>query len=163
MEQDGSVRAGSSTRHALSRQQSAESKLPEESNGVVLPEEGSDDSDADSCLSSMHSVMIESAEPGPLDEMLCTAERGSEEAAMVELSGSTAIMAIVGQEYIVVACTGDSRAVLGVRMPDAPPDQLVGVQVTVDHKPINDEAVRVRAAGGRVAPWPGEEHIQRVR
>jgi serine/threonine protein phosphatase PrpC len=174
MEQDGSVRAGSSTRHALSRQQSAESKLPEESNGVVLPEEGSDDSDADSCLSSMHSVMIESAEPGPLDEkalasafvavddMLCTAERGSEEAAMVELSGSTAIMAIVGQEYIVVACTGDSRAVLGVRMPDAPPDQLVGVQVTVDHKPINDEAVRVRAAGGRVAPWPGEEHIQRV-
>ena len=142
--------------------------------GFVTYEEEEDDADSLDSMQSIHSLMVESEEPGPLneralasafvavDDMLCTARPGSYEAAMVDMSGSTAIIAVVAKGYAILACTGDSRAVLGVQKEGASVDQLVGVQVTVDHKPTGSEADRVIAAGGRVAPWPGETHIQRV-
>lgn len=65
-----------------------------------------------------------------------------------EMVGSTAVVAVVGKEELVVANCGDSRAVLsrggGV------------VPLSVDHKPDRpDELVRVEAAGGRVINWNG--------
>ncbi|CAI0546711.1 unnamed protein product [Linum tenue] len=63
--------------------------------------------------------------------------------------GSTAVVAVVGKEEVVVANCGDSRAVLcrggGVVVP-----------LSSDHKPDRpDELERVEAAGGRVINWNG--------
>lgn len=62
--------------------------------------------------------------------------------------GSTAVVALVGAQRIVVANCGDSRAVLcrgGVAVP-----------LSTDHKPNReDELERVEAAGGRVIEWNG--------
>ncbi|KFK26785.1 hypothetical protein AALP_AA8G293100 [Arabis alpina] len=61
----------------------------------------------------------------------------------VAISGSTAVTAVLTQEHIIVANTGDSRAVLcrsGVAIP-----------LSNDHKPDRpDERARIEAAGGRV-------------
>ena len=59
------------------------------------------------------------------------------------LSGSTAVVAVVTSEYIIVANCGDSRAVLcrGGR----------AIPLSCDHKPDRpDELARIEAAGGRV-------------
>ncbi|XP_048127648.1 probable protein phosphatase 2C 8 [Rhodamnia argentea] len=62
--------------------------------------------------------------------------------------GSTAVVAVVGREVVVVANCGDSRAVLcrgGVAM-----------ALSDDHKPNRpDELKRVEDAGGRVINWNG--------
>ncbi|XP_009351424.2 protein phosphatase 2C 37 [Pyrus x bretschneideri] len=62
--------------------------------------------------------------------------------------GSTAVVAIVTPEKIVVSNCGDSRAVLcrsGAAVP-----------LSSDHKPDRpDELVRIEAAGGRVIYWDG--------
>nr|BAX08110.1 protein phosphatase 2C-2 [Pyrus pyrifolia] len=62
--------------------------------------------------------------------------------------GSTAVVAVVTQEKIVVSNCGDSRAVLcrsGAAVP-----------LSSDHKPDRpDELVRIEAAGGRVIYWDG--------
>ncbi|KAJ0971716.1 hypothetical protein J5N97_019675 [Dioscorea zingiberensis] len=62
--------------------------------------------------------------------------------------GSTAVVAVVGPNRIVVANCGDSRAVIsrgGVAIP-----------LSVDHKPERpDELARVEAAGGTVVHWHG--------
>ncbi|OVA05728.1 Protein phosphatase 2C (PP2C)-like domain [Macleaya cordata] len=62
--------------------------------------------------------------------------------------GSTAVVAILGKEKLVVANCGDSRAVLsrgGTAIP-----------LSRDHKPDRpDELERVEAAGGRVINWNG--------
>ncbi|XP_048325671.2 protein phosphatase 2C 37 [Ziziphus jujuba] len=62
--------------------------------------------------------------------------------------GSTAVVAIVTPEKIIVSNCGDSRAVLcrnGVAIP-----------LSSDHKPDRpDELVRIEAAGGRVIYWDG--------
>ncbi|XP_066166391.1 probable protein phosphatase 2C 49 isoform X1 [Oryza sativa Japonica Group] len=62
--------------------------------------------------------------------------------------GSTAVVAVVGPNRVVVANSGDSRAVLcraGVPVP-----------LSVDHKPDRpDELERIKAAGGRVIYWDG--------
>ncbi|KAL4600202.1 hypothetical protein ACB092_11G181100, partial [Castanea dentata] len=62
--------------------------------------------------------------------------------------GSTAVVAVVTPEKIVVSNCGDSRAVLcrnGVAVP-----------LSVDHKPDRpDELVRIQEAGGRVIYWDG--------
>ncbi|GAB4826258.1 hypothetical protein Ancab_009123 [Ancistrocladus abbreviatus] len=62
--------------------------------------------------------------------------------------GSTAVMAVVGKEEVVVANCGDSRAVLC--------RGSVAVPLSVDHKPDRpDELARIEAAGGRVINWNG--------
>ncbi|XP_061368928.1 protein phosphatase 2C 37-like isoform X2 [Gastrolobium bilobum] len=62
--------------------------------------------------------------------------------------GSTAVVAVVTQDKLVVSNCGDSRAVLcrkGVAIP-----------LSSDHKPDRpDELLRVQAAGGRVIYWDG--------
>ncbi|GLU24395.1 hypothetical protein SLE2022_403330 [Rubroshorea leprosula] len=65
-----------------------------------------------------------------------------------EMVGSTAVVAVVGKEKLVVANCGDSRAVLS-RGGNA-------VALSCDHKPDRpDELERVEAAGGRVINWNG--------
>ncbi|KAK3218130.1 hypothetical protein Dsin_012100 [Dipteronia sinensis] len=65
-----------------------------------------------------------------------------------EMVGSTAVVAVVGKEELVVANCGDSRAVLyrgGVVVP-----------LSIDHKPDRPEELRrVEAVGGRVINWNG--------
>ncbi|URE42709.1 phosphatase 2C [Musa troglodytarum] len=62
--------------------------------------------------------------------------------------GSTAVVAVVGPDRIVVASCGDSRAVLSH---DGAP-----VPLSTDHKPDRpDELWRIEAAGGRVIYWDG--------
>ncbi|KAL5814356.1 hypothetical protein ACOSQ3_025148 [Xanthoceras sorbifolium] len=72
----------------------------------------------------------------------------AEWAETVKSVGSTAVVVMVGEEELVVANCGDSRAVLyrgGVALP-----------LTRDHKPDRpDEKERVEAAGGRVIDWNG--------
>ncbi|KAJ6676198.1 PROTEIN PHOSPHATASE 2C 75-RELATED [Salix viminalis] len=63
--------------------------------------------------------------------------------AQMILGGSTAVVAVLTQEHIIVANCGDSRAVLsrGRR----------AIPLSVDHKPDRqDEIARIEAAGGRV-------------
>ncbi|XP_062030176.1 probable protein phosphatase 2C 8 [Rosa rugosa] len=66
----------------------------------------------------------------------------------VNTVGSSAVVAIIGKEEIVVANSGNSRAVLcrdGVAIP-----------LSRDHNPDRpDEKERVEAAGGRVIDWKG--------
>ncbi|KAK9145418.1 hypothetical protein Sjap_005321 [Stephania japonica] len=62
--------------------------------------------------------------------------------------GSTAVVALVGGDKVVVANCGDSRAVLS--------RGGVAVPLSQDHKPDRpDEMERVEAAGGRVINWNG--------
>ncbi|CAL9057475.1 unnamed protein product [Musa banksii] len=62
--------------------------------------------------------------------------------------GSTAVVAVVGPDRIVVANCGDSRAVL---CHDGAP-----VPLSTDHKPDRpDELRRIEAAGGRIIYWDG--------
>lgn len=62
--------------------------------------------------------------------------------------GSTAVVAVVSPDKIIVSNCGDSRAVLcrnGVAIP-----------LSTDHKPDRpDELNRIREAGGRVIFWDG--------
>ncbi|KAL5811410.1 hypothetical protein ACOSQ4_027978 [Xanthoceras sorbifolium] len=65
-----------------------------------------------------------------------------------EMVGSTAVVAVVGKEELVVANCGDSRAVLSRAGRVVP--------LSIDHKPDRpDELRRVEAAGGRVINWNG--------
>lgn len=62
--------------------------------------------------------------------------------------GSTAVVAVVTPDKIIVANCGDSRAVLC--------RNNVAVPLSDDHKPDRaDELVRIQAAGGRVIYWDG--------
>ncbi|KAJ8752943.1 hypothetical protein K2173_008678 [Erythroxylum novogranatense] len=70
------------------------------------------------------------------------------EVMMDRMMGSTAVVAVVGNEEIVVANCGDSRAVLS--------RAGVAIPLSVDHKPDRpDELERVESAGGRVINWEG--------
>eukprot|EP00249_Psilotum_nudum_P018255 c26715_g1_i1 orf=330-1544(+) len=65
-----------------------------------------------------------------------------------ETVGSTAVVAVVGTSWIIVANCGDSRAVLSRRGH--------AIALSVDHKPDRaDEMMRIEAAGGRVICWNG--------
>ncbi|KAH7839441.1 hypothetical protein Vadar_004227 [Vaccinium darrowii] len=62
--------------------------------------------------------------------------------------GSTAVVAVVGEEEVVVANCGDSRAVMSCGG--------VVVSMSSDHKPDRpDELERIEGAGGRVINWNG--------
>ncbi|XP_058183559.1 protein phosphatase 2C 51-like [Rhododendron vialii] len=62
--------------------------------------------------------------------------------------GSTAVVAVVGEEEVVVANCGDSRAVMS--------RGGVVVSMSSDHKPDRpDELERIEGAGGRVINWNG--------
>ncbi|KAG8381159.1 hypothetical protein BUALT_Bualt06G0093400 [Buddleja alternifolia] len=67
----------------------------------------------------------------------------------VATTGSTAVVAVVGETEIVVANCGDSRAVLS--------RGGVAVQVSDDHKPDRpDELERIENCGGKVINWNGQ-------
>ncbi|XP_042504382.1 protein phosphatase 2C 51-like isoform X2 [Macadamia integrifolia] len=71
-----------------------------------------------------------------------------DDSALERTIGSTAVVAVVGTEELVVANCGDSRAVLS--------RGGVAVPLSRDHKPDRpDEMERVEAAGGRVINWNG--------
>ncbi|GAA0148564.1 protein phosphatase [Lithospermum erythrorhizon] len=65
-----------------------------------------------------------------------------------ETVGSTAVVTLVCSSHIIVANTGDSRAVLCRGKEPIP--------LSMDHKPNReDEYVRIEAAGGKVIQWNG--------
>ncbi|EYU25210.1 hypothetical protein ABFS82_06G022700 [Erythranthe guttata] len=69
--------------------------------------------------------------------------------AAVATMGSTAVVAVVGAEQVVVANCGDSRAVLC--------RGGVPVQLSDDHKPDRpDELERIEVCGGKVINWNGQ-------
>ncbi|KAF5203412.1 phosphatase 2C [Thalictrum thalictroides] len=74
-------------------------------------------------------------------------DKGNQVANMKSI-GSTAIVALIGTNQVIVANCGDSRAVLA--------REGVAVPLSSDHKPDRpDEMERVEAAGGRVINWNG--------
>ncbi|KAG8388410.1 hypothetical protein BUALT_Bualt02G0123000 [Buddleja alternifolia] len=65
-----------------------------------------------------------------------------------ETVGSTAVVAVICSSHIIVANSGDSRAVL-YRGKEA-------ISLSVDHKPNReDEYARIEASGGKVIQWNG--------
>ncbi|XP_052176581.1 protein phosphatase 2C 51-like isoform X2 [Diospyros lotus] len=81
-----------------------------------------------------------------MDEEVNDNRKGS--TALSETIGSTAVVAVVGAEVVVVANCGDSRAVLS--------REGVAVSMSNDHKPDRpDELERIEGAGGRVINWNG--------
>ncbi|XP_075513425.1 protein phosphatase 2C 37-like [Primulina tabacum] len=85
---------------------------------------------------------------GAGDEVSASACRCELKTPQSEAVGSTAVVAIMTPEKIIVSNCGDSRAVLcrnGVAIP-----------LSVDHKPDRpDELKRIHEAGGRVIYWDG--------
>ncbi|OWM75553.1 protein phosphatase 2C 51-like [Punica granatum] len=81
-----------------------------------------------------------------MDEEVAMAGTGAEEA--LRMVGSTAVVAVIGKDDVVVANCGDSRAVMS--------RGGVAVALSDDHKPGRpDELKRIEAAGGRVINWNG--------
>lgn len=76
-------------------------------------------------------------------------EKVNEEGTEMATIGSTAVVAVVGEEEFIVANCGDSRAVLsraGVALP-----------LSIDHKPDRpDELERIENSGGKVINWNGQ-------
>ncbi|CAM8908989.1 unnamed protein product [Rhodiola kirilowii] len=81
---------------------------------------------------------------GKMDDQINSAETQES----MKTIGSTAVVAVVGEEQLIVANCGDSRAVIC--------RGGVAVALSTDHKPDRpDELERVEAAGGRVINWNG--------
>lgn len=88
---------------------------------------------------------VSTGEGNDLPEASCRCERRSPQCDAV---GSTAVVAVVATDKIVVGNCGDSRAVLCRNGKPVP--------LTSDHKPDRpDELQRIEAAGGRVIYWDG--------
>ncbi|XP_073305123.1 protein phosphatase 2C 51-like [Primulina huaijiensis] len=76
-------------------------------------------------------------------------EEVNKNGAAVAMVGSTAVVAVVGEEEVVVAHCGDSRAVIS--------RGGVAVQLSNDHKPDRpDELERIVNCGGKVIDWNGQ-------
>ncbi|XP_073130622.1 protein phosphatase 2C 51-like [Henckelia pumila] len=76
-------------------------------------------------------------------------EEVNKNGAAVAMVGSTAVVAVVGEEEVVVAHCGDSRAVIS--------RGGVAVQLSEDHKPDRpDELERIVGCGGKVIDWNGQ-------
>lgn len=111
---------------------------------------------AEACKERLHRVLVEEIMEGKEGGggvewekvMEKCFRKMDEEVVKDKMIGSTAVVAVVGKEEVVVANCGDSRAVIcrgGVAVP-----------LSVDHKPDRpDELERVEAAGGRVINWNG--------
>ncbi|XP_038709481.1 protein phosphatase 2C 51-like [Tripterygium wilfordii] len=109
---------------------------------------------AEACRDRMHEVLLEEIVAGKEGEidwdrvMDGCFVRMDEEVVSDKMMGSTAVVAVVGKEVVVVANCGDSRAVIS--RGGAP------VALSVDHKPDRpDELDRIEANGGRVINWNG--------
>ncbi|CAN1751205.1 Protein phosphatase 2C 51 [Linum perenne] len=113
---------------------------------------------ADACKEMLHKAMAEEI----LSSAAATGGGGIEWGEVMERSfekvdrtveeygmmGSTAVVAVVGNDEVVVGNCGDSRAVLCRKG--------VAVPLSIDHKPDRpDELERIEAAGGRVINWNG--------
>ncbi|KAJ4822622.1 hypothetical protein Tsubulata_020953 [Turnera subulata] len=132
---------------------------------------------AEACRDRLHRVVEEEMrkeEKGVMEWERVMEEgfkRMDEEVVKDKMMGSTAVVAVVGEEELVVANCGDSRAVLcrgGVAVPlsvdhkeglsyghvTQEDDQIV--DITFSSKPDRPEELeRVEAAGGRVINWNG--------
>ncbi|XP_073315992.1 protein phosphatase 2C 51-like [Primulina huaijiensis] len=76
-------------------------------------------------------------------------EEVNKNGAAVAMMGSTAVVAVVGEEQVVISHCGDSRAVLS--------RGGVAVQLSDDHKPDRpDELERIVGCGGKVIDWNGQ-------
>ncbi|CAN4087614.1 unnamed protein product [Withania somnifera] len=76
-------------------------------------------------------------------------EKVNEEGAEMGTMGSTAVVAVVGEEEVIVANCGDSRAVLS--------RARVALPLSIDHKPDRpDELDRIENSGGKVINWNGQ-------
>lgn len=105
-------------------------------------------SDAWSNYSGRSSATSEDVKGVFVDAFCKTDEEFNNASDVSALVGSTAVIALVGSRYYLVANCGDSRAVL-CRGGTAHP-------LTVDHKPEReDEMARVEEAGGQVWFWNG--------
>ncbi|KAL9240524.1 hypothetical protein vseg_014732 [Gypsophila vaccaria] len=112
---------------------------------VVIAEEMTGDTGADTWgKGEWGGVMERSFER--VDGEVCGGRKAEEVEEMTV--GSTAVAVVVGEDVVVVANCGDSRAVLcrdGLAVP-----------LSTDHKPDRpDELARIEAAGGRVINWNG--------
>ncbi|XP_059304645.1 protein phosphatase 2C 51-like [Lycium ferocissimum] len=104
-------------------------------------EEDNDDDEEENSIINWEKVMKESFRK--MDEEV------SEEAGEMATMGSTAVVAVVGQEEVIVANCGDSRAVLS--------RAGVAVPLSTDHKPDRpDELDRIENSGGKVINWNGQ-------
>ncbi|KAL0318019.1 UNVERIFIED_CONTAM: protein phosphatase 2C 51 [Sesamum angustifolium] len=113
---------------------------------------------AHACGEMLHKLLVNIVEEESSEEiewekvMVAGFEKMDEEVnkngASVATTGSTAVVAVVGEKEIVVANCGDSRAVLS--------RGGVAVQLSDDHKPDRaDELGRIEACGGKVINWNG--------
>ncbi|ESW33505.1 hypothetical protein PHAVU_001G075400 [Phaseolus vulgaris] len=114
---------------------------------------------AEACRERLHQLVAEEVErresevEGDWQGVMegCFRKMDSEVAdnAAVRTVGSTAVVAVIAAEELVVANCGDCRAVLG-RGGEA-------VDLSSDHKPNRpDELMRIEEAGGRVINWNGQ-------
>ncbi|KAL6974571.1 protein-serine,threonine phosphatase [Sarracenia purpurea var. burkii] len=99
----------------------------------------------------MNCFMKVNAEVGGVrigDGSLADASEGYLEPVAPDAVGSTAVVAIICPNHLIVANCGDSRAVLC--------RGKAALHLSVDHKPNReDERTRIEAAGGKVIQWDG--------
>ncbi|KAF3631893.1 putative protein phosphatase 2C 8 [Capsicum annuum] len=115
---------------------------------------------AHACRDALHSLVIQqvSKEEEEEDinwekvmaESFCKMDgKVNEEGTEMATMGSTAVVAVVGEEEVIVANCGDSRAVLS--------RGGVAVPLSIDHKPDRpDELDRIERSGGKVINWNGQ-------
>ncbi|CAA0812983.1 Protein phosphatase 2C 3 [Striga hermonthica] len=114
---------------------------------------------AEACAEMMHGMVAGEGGGGEAWEgaMAAAFRRMDEEVnarwgRAVSATGSTAVVAVVGEEEVVVANCGDSRAVLC--------RGGAAVQLSEDHKPDRaDEVERIEGCGGMVINWNGARVI----
>ncbi|KAL3524401.1 hypothetical protein ACH5RR_017235 [Cinchona calisaya] len=110
---------------------------------LVVERVEENDGNVDGVMIDWNKVMLESFKK--MDEEVMYGNR----AVVGTTTGSTAVVAVVGEEEVVVANCGDSRAVLsrgGIAIP-----------LSCDHKPERpDELERIELSGGKVINWNGQ-------
>ncbi|KAM3319844.1 protein phosphatase 2C 51 [Capsicum chacoense] len=114
---------------------------------------------AHACRDALHSLVIQQVSKEEeedinwekvMAESFCKMDgKVNEEGTEMATMGSTAVVAVVGEEEVIVANCGDSRAVLS--------RGGVAVPLSIDHKPDRpDELDRIERSGGKVINWNGQ-------